>query len=184
LTARHLNTQGGISQFGRTKVNYREDHLLFAYNTLVQRLYGAQSDIITKLDTANMIDGQRAGLCTMIDDYTWIGVAKDCGIKRLLFAKGIATTGPGAFTYGPELKQEHVWLKLEHRHNKGTMFYSLDGEHYELLGDRDYPFRTAWYEGTKVGLFCYNLSSGPEGGHADFDFFRQRHDGPETTRKE
>jgi hypothetical protein len=41
LTARHLNTQGGISQFGRTKVNYREDHLLFAYNTLVQRLYGA-----------------------------------------------------------------------------------------------------------------------------------------------
>ncbi|MCY2976775.1 MAG: hypothetical protein NTW52_19125, partial [Planctomycetota bacterium] len=85
LTARHLNTQGGISQFGRTKVNYREDHLLFAYNTLVQRLYGAQSDIVTKLDTANMIDGQRAGLCTMIDDYTWIGVAKDGGIKRMLF---------------------------------------------------------------------------------------------------
>jgi beta-xylosidase len=184
LTARHLNTQGGVSQFGRTKVNYREDHLLFAYNTLVQRLYGAESDIVTKLDTTNMIDGQRAGLCTMIDDYTWIGVAKEGGVKRIRFAKGTATAGPGAFTDGPELKHEVIWLKLEHRHYKGTMFYSLDGEHFEPLGDRDYAYRTAWYEGSKVGLFSYNVSSAAEGGHADFDFFHQQHDGPRTTRKE
>jgi beta-xylosidase len=184
LTARHLNTQGGVSQFGRTKVNYRDDHLLFAYNTLVQRLYGAESDNVTKLDTTNMIDGQRAGLCTMIDDYTWIGVAKEGGTKHIRFAKGTATSGPGAFTDGPELKQDAIWLKLEHRHYKGTLFYSLDGEHFEPLGDRDYPYRTAWYEGTKVGLFSYNLSSAAEGGHADFDFFHQQHDGPKTARKE
>jgi hypothetical protein len=64
------------------------------------------------------------------------------------------------------------------------LFYSLDGEHYEPLGDRDYPYRTEWYEGTKVGLFCYNLSSAAEGGHADFDFLHQRQDGPKTTCKE
>ena len=120
----------------------------------------------------------------MIDDYTWIGVAKEGGVKRIRFAKGTATSGPGAFTDGPELKQDAIWLKLEHRHYKGTMFYSLDGEHFEPLGDRDYPYRTAWYEGTKVGLFSYNLSSAAEGGHADFDFLRQQHDGPKTVGKE
>jgi beta-xylosidase len=177
-----LNTQGGVSQFGRTKVTYREDHLLFAYNTVVQRLYGAESDIATKLDTKNLIDGQRAGLCTMIDDYTWIGVAKEGGSKRVCFAKGTATSGPGGMISGPELQQDAIWLKLEHRHYKGTMLYSLDGKHYEPLGDRDYAYRTAWYEGTKVGLFTYSLSSEAEGGHADFDFFRQHHDGPVTQR--
>ena len=183
LTARHLNTQGGVSQFGRTKVIHREDHLLFAYNTLVQRLYGAESAIVTKLDTASMIEGQRAGLCTMIDDYTWIGVVQEGGVKRIRFAKGTATSGPGASTAGPELKQDALWLKIEHRHYKGTMSYSLDGEHYAPLGDRDYPYRTAWYEGTKVGVFTFNATAGPAGGHADFDFFHQQHDGPRTARK-
>jgi hypothetical protein len=119
----------------------------------------------------------------MIDDYTWIGVVKEGGVKRIRFAKGTATTGPGPFTDGPELKQDVVWLKLEHRGYKGTMLYSLDGEHYESLGDRDYPYRTAWYEGTKVGLFTYNRSSGPEGGQADFDFFHQQHEGPKLGKK-
>ena len=123
------------------------------------------------------------GLCTMIDDYTWIGVVKEGGVKRIRIAKGTATSGPGASTAGPELKQDALWLKLEHRHYKGTMSYSLDGEHYEPLGDRDYPYRTAWYEGTKVGLFTFNVTAGPEGGHANFDFFHQQHDGPRIARK-
>jgi len=181
LTARHLDTQGCVSQFGRTKVIPREDHLLFASNTLVQRLYGAESDIVTKLDTTHMIDGQRAGLCTMIDDFTWIGVVREGGTKRLRFATGTATAGPVTCTEGPELEGDVIWLKLEHRHYKGTMSYSFDGEHYTALGDRDHPYRTAWYEGTKVGLFSHNRSSAAEGGHADFDHFHQRHDGPRPT---
>ena len=183
LTARQLNTQGGVSQFGRTKVTHREDHLLFAYNTIVQRLYGAESDIVTKLDTKHLIDGQRTGLCAMIDDYTWIGVVKEGGVKQIRFGKGTATAGPGAFTDGPVLIQDIIWLKIEHRHYQGTMFYSLDGERYEPLGERNYPYRTAWYEGTKVGLFTFNGSAGPEGGFADFDFFHQHHDGPRSAPK-
>ena len=42
----------------------------------------------------------------------------------------------------------------------------------------------SWYEWNKFGLFCYNLSSAAEGGHADFDFLHQRQDGPKTTCKE
>jgi beta-xylosidase len=178
LTGRHLNTEGGVTQFGRTKVKHGEDHLLFAYNTVVQRLHGAESEIVTKLDTSRLIEGQRAGLCTMINDYTWIGVVMERGIKRLRFAKGTATAGQTGFTDGPELLQKAVWLKLSHRNYSGTLFYSLDGIRFEPLGDLDHPYRTAWYEGTKVGLFSFNHSSQPEGGHADFDFFSQTHDGP------
>lgn len=179
LTARRLNTKGGVSQFGRTNVVFREDHLLFAYNTLVQRLYGAESDIVTRVDTRGMIDGQHAGLCAMIDDYTSIGVVQEDGVRRIRFSSGTAASGPDGGVDGPVLEQAAVWLKLEHRGYKGTMFYSLDGERFEQLGDRGRPYRTAWYEGTKVGVFTYNRSSAAEGGHADFDFFLQRHDGPQ-----
>lgn len=182
LTARPLHTQGGVSQLGRTKVNYHADHLLFAANTLVQRPCGAISDIVTRLDTAQLSDGQRAGLCTLSDDYTWIGVVREGGVKRIRFAKGQATSGQTASLDGPELRQNEVWLKLEYRHYRGTLSYSLDGVRYEPLGDRDYPYRTAWYEGTKVGLFSYTVSSEVAGGRADFDFLRQTHDGPKPTR--
>jgi hypothetical protein len=137
---------------------------------------------MTRLDTSLLRDGQRAGLCTLSDDYTWIGVVREGGVKRIRFAKGDAPNGQTVYADGPELRQNEIWLKLEYRHYRGTLSYSLDGERYQILGDRDYPYRTAWYEGTKVGLFTYTVSSEAAGGRADFDFLRQTNDGPKNTR--
>ncbi|MCX8512054.1 MAG: hypothetical protein ORN83_09850, partial [Chthoniobacteraceae bacterium] len=134
------------------------------------------------LDSSWLSDGQRAGLCTLSEDYTWIGVVREGSVKRIRFAKGDASNGQTAYTDGPELRQNEVWLKLEYRHYRGTLSYSFDGERYDVLGDRDYPYRTAWYEGTKVGLFSYTISSKTAGGRADFKFFHQAHDGPKNPR--
>ncbi len=179
LKARPLNREGGRSQYPPVEVPFREDHLLFAYNTPVQRLAGESGTVDVLMDTAGMADGQRAGLCTMIDDYTWIGVAKDGGKKTIRFAKG-DPKGPGGTVDGPELTQDLIWLRLEHQAAKGTLSYSLDGRTFTPLGDRDYAYSSFWYEGTKAGVFSYNLSTSPEQGRADFDFVRQQHDGPRS----
>jgi Beta xylosidase C-terminal Concanavalin A-like domain len=79
---------------------------------------------------------------------------------------------------GPELPSDSLWLRIDHRDARGGYSYSLDGITFVSMGDRGHAFRSFWYEGTKVGLFCYDLSTGAGGGYAEFDFFRQEHDGP------
>jgi beta-xylosidase len=183
LTARPLNTTGGTSQYPRKEVKFHEDHLLFAYNTLVQRICGKASTITTRLDASGMRDGQRAGLCTLSGDYTWIGIMRDQGIKKLAFVKGDAGNGPSQPEFGPELNQSPVWLRLEYQQAKGSFSYSLDGRSFTPLGPGDHPYQSTWYEGTKVGLFSYCRSDSPGGGHADFDFLHQHHDGPDTSSR-
>lgn len=182
LTALPLNTQGGFSQYPRVEISFHEDHLLFAKNTAVQRICGRNCTITTRLDTSRMIDGQRSGLCTMSNDYTWIGVARDHGVKRILFVQGDPENGPSKRIEGPVLDQDELWLKLDCREAKGTLHYSLDGKIHTPLGLRDYTYGSFWYEGTKVGLFSYLLSSAAGDGSVDFDFFRQDHDGPALPR--
>jgi beta-xylosidase len=178
LGALPLATRGGKSQYPAVEVAFHEDHLLFARNTAVQRICGKVCTITTKLDSARMDDGQRAGLCTLSDGYTWIGVARDDGRRRIVFGKGDAAKGPAPHLEGPALDQHELWLRLDYRDAKGTLSYSLDGRDFIPLGPRDYAYRSFWYEGTKVGLFSYRLSTAEGEGVADFDFLRQDHDGP------
>ncbi len=183
LIARPLNTAGGFSQYPRQEVKFHEDHLLFAYNTLVQRICGRSSTITTCLDASGMRDGERAGLCTLSGDYTWIGVIQDQGKRRIAFAKGDATKGPSPAELGPELQQPLIWLRLESNHAKGSFSYSLDGRSFIQFGPRDHAYQSTWYEGTKAGLFNYSRSDSSGGGIVDFDFFHQQHDGPATGRR-
>lgn len=181
LCAMPLATRGGRSQYPAVEVRFHEDHLLFAHNTAVQRICGKVCTVTTKLDASKLGDGQRAGLCTLSDNYTWIGAAVDGGRRRVVFGKGDAASGPSAMIEGPPLDQGELWLRLDYRDAKGTLSYSRNGRDFTELGGRDHTCRSFWYEGTKVGLFCYGLSSSVGEGVADFDFMRQDHDGPETT---
>ena len=174
-----LSTRGGVSQYPAIHVGFHEDHLLFARNTAVQRICGKNCIITTKLDASQLDDGQRAGLCTLSQDYTWIGVAQDHGKRHILVRQGDASRGPSAEFRGPMLGQNDVWLRLDYRDSKGTFSYSLDGRSFAPLGPRNYAYRSFWYEGTKVGLFSYRLSTSTGEGVADFDYLRQDHDGPE-----
>jgi beta-xylosidase len=182
LTARPLNTAGGFSQYPRQEVKFYEDHLLFAYNTLVQRTCGSTSTITTCLDTSGMQDGERAGLCTLSGDYTWIGIRRDKGKRILLFAKGDASHGPGSAETGPEVVQPLVWLRLSYHHAQGSFSYSFDGVSFKPLGPAASSYRSTWYEGTKLGIFNYSRSDASGGGFVDFDFLRHHPDGPPTVR--
>jgi hypothetical protein len=182
LTAKKLNTSGGYAYLSWSWVNFHEDELLFAYNTLVTRPIGKTGTYITCMSTNNMIDGQRAGLTIMVKDYEWIGVAKDNGVKTIQWVKGNDVSGNTATVTGPTLGQDLVYLKLTYNQAKGTMSYSLDGVSYTNLGDENYAYYSAWYEAHKVGIFAYNKSTTTPGGSVDFDYFRVTHDGATSTR--
>jgi len=183
LGALPLSNRGGVSQYPAIHVRFHEDHLHFARNTAVQRICGKNCIITTRLDASQLDDGQRAGLCTLSQDYTWVGVAQDHGKRRIVVRHGDASRGPIAEFRGPLLGQDDVWLRLDYRDCKGTFSYSLDGRSFAPLGPKNDAYRSFWYEGTKVGLFSYRLSTSTGEGVADFDYLRQDHDGPKPTMR-
>jgi beta-xylosidase len=174
LTARKLNTVGGTAFLDGAAVNFHEDELLFAYNTMVTRSVGKYDTITTCMSTNSMIDGQRAGFCMLVKDYEWIGVAKNGTTRTIQWVKGNPASGNTSVITGPALSQDLLYIKLDYNLARGTMYYSLNGIDYTQLGDVMYPYYSAWYEGAKFGIFSYNRSSTPAGGYAEFDYVRQK----------
>ena len=173
LSAQALASKSGTDGTGGT-VRFQEDSVVFAYNTLVQLAMGKLASAVTRLDTTGMVDGQRAGITLFGQTYGWIGVVQTAGQRAL------RANLNGTYTNGPALSAATVFLKASIDASSRIAFaYSLDGQVYTPLGGTVAVGRT-WFEGIKFGLFTYNLSTAADGGVADFDFFRYRHDGPHT----
>jgi beta-xylosidase len=172
LGARALSPRGGTNGADGGSVPFAEDSIVFAYNTLVQLAMGKVCAAVAKLDTTGMIDGQRAGLTLFGQTYGWIGVVRANG------QGGIRANINGTYTSGPALTGNTLFLRASINATSQISFaYSLDGVSFTALGGSLTVGRT-WFEGIKFGLFSYNLSTGPAGGFADFDYFHYTHDGP------
>jgi beta-xylosidase len=175
LTARPISSQSGTDGTG-SAVQFTEDNIIFAYNTLVQLAMGRTCSGIAKIDVSGMIDGQRAGVTLFGQDYGWIGVVKQGS------AMSIRTNINGTYTTGPALTSDTVFLKAMMDSNSNISFaYSLDGSMFTVLGRTNQAVTRTWYEGIKFGLFTYNLSTGVSGGYIDVDYFHYTHDGPQST---
>jgi hypothetical protein len=84
----------------------------------------------------------------------------------------------GGRTLGPVMSGTTVYMRALFDASSAISFaYSLDGSTFIPLGGSATVNRT-WGEGIKFGLFTYNPTGAPAGGHADFDFLRYSHDGP------
>jgi beta-xylosidase len=175
LTARPISNQSGTDCTG-SAVQFTEDNIIFAYNTLVQLAMGRTCSGIAKIDVSGMIDGQRAGVTLFGEVYGWIGVVKQGSVMS------IRTNINGAYTNGPALASDTVFLKAMMDANSSISFsYSLNGSAFTALGRTDQAVTRTWYEGIKFGLFTYNLSTGVSGGYVDVDYFHYMHDGPQST---
>jgi beta-xylosidase len=172
LSARPLSARSGQSAASGA-VTFREDSILFAYNTLVQLAMGKVASATTQLDTAGMVDGQRAGITLFGQTYGWIGVVGGAAGQF-----SVRANINGTSTSGPQLSSKTVFLKaLINNASQISFAYSLDGVAFTALGGSQLVGRT-WFEGIKFGLFSYTLSTATAAGVADFDFFRYTHDGP------
>ncbi len=151
-----------------------EESILFAKNTLAQHVMGKDSEATIELHTSEMKEGQYAGLSLFCRDYLSIGVARENNQNKIRWSRN------GVNHDAPDVAGEVVYFKATVRLDDGVamgqLSYSLDGKHFQNWG-MSFPIVRAWFEGTKYALFSYNTSG--NGGIADFNWFRYKHDGPQ-----
>ena len=144
------------------------EQLMWARNTLTQRVIGPSSIATVELYTGAMRDGDVAGLGNINVPCSWIGVVKD-GKNLILrcFEQAINDT------IDTELKAEKLWLRMvgDFDNDRAHYEYSIDGTNYQQLG-REMPlsYQLITFQGSRHALFAFN-HKGKRGGYAEFDNF-------------
>jgi len=149
--------------------------LISARNTLTQMLADPALEAVTLMDVQGMNDHQKAGLCALCQNPSWIGVSQAEGQRH------IALFSSNKETLGSAISQKTIQLKVTIVNEMATYSYSLDGSTFTPIGS---PAKIvfSWWKGARLGLFTFNTVSGTNQslGAADFDWF---HYNPVATTK-
>ena len=144
------------------------EQLMWARNTLTQRVIGPVSVATVELYTKGMKDGDVAGLGNINVPCSWIGIVKD-GQQTILRCFEQATND----TIDTSVTTDKLWLRIvgNYDHDSAHYEYSLDGEHYRQIG-REMPlsYQLISFQGSRHALFAFNYK-GKNGGYAEFDNF-------------
>lgn len=140
-----------------------------ARNTLTQRTKGPRCENSVKLDFSGLKAGDHAGLCAFQSNFGALetAVAED-GSKELLLLDKEGSTSLGT------LSGDFVLLKIIYDFDSDTaqFAWSADGDNW-TVADHTLKMRYTldFFTGYRSALYCYS-STGEQGGHADFDWFR------------
>jgi beta-xylosidase len=144
------------------------EQLMWARNTLTQRVIGPTSITTVELYTKGMKDGDVAGLGNINVPCSWIGIVKD-GPQTILRCFEQATND----TIDTSVATEKIWLRMvgDYDHDRAHYEYSLDGTNYQQIG-REMPlsYQLITFQGSRHALFAFN-HKGKNGGYAEFDNF-------------
>ncbi|MBN2069223.1 MAG: glycoside hydrolase 43 family protein [Opitutales bacterium] len=145
---------------------------LTTHNTLTQRTFGPVCSGTTLLDTAQMQEGDFAGLGLLQKLYGLIGVKIEHGQPVLLMVNAQEEI-PVDVERVP-LPGNKVYLKVECDFrdlvDTAHFFYSLDGDQWKPFGDTlQMQYTMPHFMGYRFALFNYATLT--PGGSADFDFF-------------
>ncbi|MFO7257190.1 MAG: glycoside hydrolase 43 family protein [Bacteroidota bacterium] len=143
-----------------------------ARNTLTQRMFAnydatVPSVYTTRMEFANMRDGDVAGLAIFQDPYAFIGV------KQIDGQRYIVMENHGLEIASAPLQQNAIYLRATARYDTGeaTFSYSLDNKTFKPLGNTlRMRFALSVFTGNKICLFNYATREG--GGYVDFDWIR------------
>ena len=145
------------------------EQLMWARNSLTQRVIGPESNSTVELYPKNMKDGDVAGLGNINVPCSWIGIVCD-GKSQILrcFEQAINDTIDVQLE-----KTEKIWLRLvgHYDDNSAHYEYSLDGKEFKQMG-REMPlsYQLISFQGSRAALFAFNVK-GNNGGYAEFDNF-------------
>jgi len=150
------------------------EQLMWARNTLTQRVIGPKSITTVELYTKGMKDGDVCGLGNINVPCSWIGIVKDDKALTLrCFEQATNDTvdvSPSSLLLQPSAK---IWLRCvgDYDHDRAHYEYSLDGMQYQPLG-REMPlsYQLISFQGSRHALFAFNYK-GKNGGYAEFDNF-------------
>ncbi len=149
------------------------EQLMWARNTLTQRVIGPQSIATVELYVGGMKEGDVAGLGNINVPCSWIGIEQGhYGLLLRCFEQATNDTVTlGIASCDAPLQK--VWLRMVGDFDNDQVHYefSLNGEHYRPLG-REMPlsYQLITFQGSRHALFAFN-HKGKKGGYAEFDNF-------------
>ena len=146
------------------------EQLMWARNTLTQRVIGPKSITTVELSVNGLKDGDVAGLGNINIPCSWIGIVKD---GKTLTLRCFEQMTNDTVTVPIDLVNGKIWLRCigEYDDNQAQYAYSLDGKTYKTLG-RMMPltYQLITFQGSRHALFAFNIK-GKNGGYAEFDNF-------------
>ena len=145
------------------------EQLMWARNTLTQRVIGPKSVATVELYVKGMKDGDVCGLGNINVPCSWIGIVKQGNTLTLRsfeqMTNDTVDISPSTLHLSPSTK---IWLRCigDYDNDQMQYAYSTDGVNFETLG-RMMPLT---FQGSRHALFAFNVK-GKQGGYAEFDNF-------------
>ena len=146
------------------------EQLMWARNSLTQRVIGPTSITSVELYTKGMKDGDVAGLGNINVPCSWVGVVKEGNIHTLrCFEQAKNDTTDISLT--PSTSKIHLRMVGDFDKDQAHYEYSLDGTIWQQIG-REMPlsYQLISFQGSRHALFAFN-HKGKKGGFAEFDNF-------------
>jgi len=146
------------------------EQLMWARNTLTQRVIGPTSITTVEIFTKGMKDGDVCGLGNINVPCSWIGIVKDGNSLTLRCFEQLTND---TVIVPIDLVDGRIILRSigDYDNNQAQYAYSLDGVTFQTLG-RMMPlsYQLITFQGSRHALFAYNVK-GKNGGYAEFDNF-------------
>ena len=147
------------------------EQLMWARNTLTQRVIGPTSIATVELYVGGMKDGDVAGLGNINVPCSWIGIVKDR--KDLILRCYEQATNDTIDTTDTIVPIDKIWLRMvgDYDHDRAHYEWSFNGEVFHQLG-REMPlsYQLISFQGSRHALFAFN-HKGKQGGYVEFDNF-------------
>ena len=146
------------------------EQLMWARNTLTQRVIGPKSVATVELNVKGLKDGDVAGLGNINVPCSWLGVVKD-GKTMTLSCFEQMTNDTVNVLVSPANGTIFLRMIGDYDNNQAQYAYSTDGENFQTIG-RMMPltYQLISFQGSRHALFAFNVK-GQKGGYAEFDNF-------------
>ena len=155
------------------------EQLMWARNTLTQRVIGPQSVTTVELYVKGMKDGDVCGLGNINVPCSWVGVVKMSNGKNekmrgeALTLRCFEQLTNDTIDVPITLPAGKIWLRSigDYDHDQAQYAYSTDGRNFQTIG-RMMPlsYQLITFQGSRHALFAFN-AKGTKGGYAEFDNF-------------
>ena len=149
------------------------EQLMWARNTLTQRVIGPQSITTVELSVKGLKAGDVAGLGNINVPCSWIGIVMNNNTKSYTLRCFEQLTND-TIDIQVTLPKGKIWLRSigEYDNDQAQYAYSTDGTVFHTLG-RMMPlsYQLISFQGSRHALFAFNVN-GKNGGYAEFDNFK------------
>lgn len=156
---------------GKLRINSMPaEQLMWARNTLTQRVIGPKSITTVEMSVKELKDGDVAGLGNINVPCSWLGLVKE---GKELTLRCFEQLTNDTIDTKVELPKGKIWLRSigDYDNDQAQYAYSTDGTTFHTLG-RMMPlsYQLITFQGSRHALFAFNIK-GKNGGYAEFDNF-------------